>query len=165
MAAWSQYLAASGHCSASELQAQTAFPDGNGEPAFWPQRLFGAACHLWSRARGHSVSLRQCTFLVDMSVISSGDQPSHRFDSQSHSASRCGAPTLMLGCRSLGRRRACCAHSGHPLLCWVLSDIVEFHLLLQRPHFQAAGLLLLPATASGVLLPLASQSHSFATSG
>ena len=71
---------------------------------------------------------------------------------------------LMLGCL-VWMRRVSCAHWGHPFPCRALDLTVALQLCPQRSHLQAASMLLPAVTFSGVLSPLASQSHSAATSG
>ena len=58
-------------------------------------------------------------------------------------------------------------HSGHPVppVPLALSPTTALQLVPQRAHLQAALIMLLAATVSDVLSPLASQSHSAATSG
>ena len=155
--------AASGHCTARELQAHTAWPHGNGEPIFLRARLLISACQLCTRPSLHSSCLTQCTCLTEPRVTRSGCQPQRPLASQSHSASRCGAPSLMLGC--LVWMRLASPHGGQPCPNKVLWLTVALHLCPQRPHLQAALVLLVAATVSGVLSPLRSQSHSAATSG
>ena len=155
--------AASGHCTAKELQAHTALPDGKGEPLFNVVRPFGDACHLCTRPSLHSSCLTQCTLLFEPRVIRSGRPPLSSLASQSHSASRCDAPLLMLGCLVL-LRPASRPHWGHPVPFDVLLATVTLHLCLQRPHIHAALMVLNAVTVSGVLSPLASQSHAAATS-
>ena len=81
---------------------------------------------------------------------------------QSHSASRCGAPALMLGCHVL-LQLASRVHWGLPVP-RVLFTIVALHLCPQTQQLQVALMLLLAVTVSDVLSPAASQSHSTATS-
>ena len=70
----------------------------NGEPYFSPTRLCGDACHLCTRPSLHSSCLNQCTFLCEPRVTLCECHPRVSLASQSHSASRCGVPLLMLGC-------------------------------------------------------------------
>ena len=56
-------------------------------------------------------------------------------------------------------------HAGQPALACVLVLICALHAYPHWLHFHATLLLQLAATVSGVLSPLASQSHSAATSG
>ena len=62
---WSHNMAASGHCTARELQAHTAWLEGKGEPLFGITRLFGDACHLCTRPSLHSSCTTQCTFFCE----------------------------------------------------------------------------------------------------
>ena len=161
---WSQRSAASGHCTARELQAHTAWPEGKGDPVL-STRFDGLACHLCTRPSLHSSCTTQCTFLFEPRVTSSGCQPTVGLTSQSHSASRWGAPSLMLGCFAYFLRPASRAHRGHPLPRRVLICTTALHLYPQWRHLQAASIALPARTPSGVCSPLASQSHSSATSG
>ena len=156
----SQKSAASGHCTARELQAHTELPVGNGEPVVL--RSFDDACHLCTRPSLHSSRRTQCTFLAEPRVTWSGRQPHFSLGSQSHSASRFGAPSLMLGCRVLWRQ-ASRPHGRQPRPNEVLLLTVALHQCPQRRHLQAALMLLHAVTVSGVLSPLASQSHSAAS--
>ena len=76
--------AASGHCTARELQAHTALPEGKGEPDFCPVQVCEGACHLCNSPSLHSYRTTQCTFLTEPRVTRSGCQPCVSLAFQSH---------------------------------------------------------------------------------
>ena len=57
--------AASGHCTAREVQAQRAWPRLHGEPLLNVKRRIGGACHLCTRPSLHSPCRAQCTILCE----------------------------------------------------------------------------------------------------
>ena len=67
-------------------------PDGKGEPALFPMRLNGVACHVCTRPSLHWSCTTQCTCLFEPRVTWSGCQLHLSLASQSHSASKCWAP-------------------------------------------------------------------------